>query len=173
MTTIEYRYTLPGLEDELQIQAMAFAWGMDALPNMILKDEAPGEPLAEGYYITNMPWEREVIEEHARGFAEYLVNEPEANDEKPLTNAPELYIEQVVKGYTEGYLFGMFALSRGLLELHHSLPKDDRFGASFAFALELKLKEPAITEPQDEREERMVDGAEQLKAIYKQFRRLN
>lgn len=59
---------------------------------------------------------------------------------------------------------------RNLMDL---LSPPETFHIALAFALELKLKESAIPEPEDEYDERILKGVERLKLIYKQYRRLN
>ncbi len=53
------------------------------------------------------------------------------------------------------------------------LSPQDMFHIALAFAWELKLKEPAISELGDEDDGCIMDGVEKLKAIHKQYRRLN
>lgn len=114
-------YTLPGDED-LDVQCMAYARGLNILPRMLFEQLPPGAAPPDTF-LTNMPRDEETIEKVAQDLSETLLSGPERQF---TTNSPALFRDLYTKGFVEGYRFGLYAVSHGLLELSYSLPPERR-----------------------------------------------
>lgn len=166
-TTIEYRYFLPG--DEMPIQAAAYAWGLCILPKLIFDQLSTTN---DGAMVRMTMREQFEIEQFARDLATKILDSPERNAEMTVTNNPSLYIAECIKGFTEGYLFGLFAVSRNMMDL--CLDPQHMFNIAVMFAWEIKMKEVAHLDTEDkETEKRIKDGVAKLHIIHNRYRQLN
>jgi hypothetical protein len=164
--TTTYHYQQPG-HDDLHVEVLGFASGLNTHPRTLFHSLPQGAPLPPAW-ITNLPQDGEEIESLAHEIANFRVS----SDEQ-LTTDTTLFIKHFTKAFVEGYRFELYASTKGLLNLLYPVSEDERYAYTFAFAWELKLKEPAIKAPKDEQEARIIEGAETIQGIYKQYRRLN
>src|SRR5690242_21917648 len=104
-------YTLPG-DESMDVQCMAYAHGLNILPRMLFEQLPPGAPLPDTF-LTNMPRDMETIVKVAQDLGETLLSGPERQF---TTNSPALFRELYSKGFGEGYRFGLYAVSHGLVE---------------------------------------------------------
>ena len=156
-------YTLPG-DEGLDVQCMAYAHGLNTLPRMLFEQLPPGAALPDTF-LTNMPRDIETIEKVAQDLSETLLSGP---DRQFTTNSPVVFHELYTRGYIEGYRFGLYAVSHGLVEWSYSLPPTRRYEFAFRFACErIKLELEPDSDP-------LMDNAlEKLRATYKRYQNLN
>ena len=156
-------YILPG-DDGEEVQCMAYAHGLNILPRMLFEKLPPGASLPDTF-LTNMPRDVATIEKVAQDLSDTLLSDPSGQF---TTNSPALFRELYSKGYSEGYRFGLYAVSHGFVELSYSLPPERRYEIALRFAYERIKHEP---EPNSDP---FMDGVlEKIRAIYKQYRTLN
>lgn len=156
-------YLLPG-DDGEEVQCMAYAHGLNILPRMLFEQLPPGAALPDTF-LTNMPRDVATIEKVAQDLSETLLSDPSGQF---TTNSPALFRELYSKGYREGYRFGLYAVSHGLVELSYSLPPERRYEFAYRFACERIKHEP---EPGSDP---FIDSAlEKLRATYKHYQALN
>jgi hypothetical protein len=156
-------YTLPG-DEGVDVQCMAYAHGLNILPHMLFEQLPPGGALPDTF-LTNMPRDVETIEKVAQDLSETLLSGPERQF---TTNSPAVFRGLYIRGYVEGYRFGLYAASHGLVELSYSLPPERRYEFAFRFACE-RIKH----ELEPDSDPCMDNALEQLRATYKRYQALN
>lgn len=156
-------YTLPG-EEGTDLQCMAYAHGLNILPRMLFEKLPPGAALPDTF-LTNMPRDMETIVRVAQDLGETLLSGPERQF---TTNSPTLFRELYTRGFVEGYRFGLYAVSHGLVEWSYALPSDRRYEFAYRFACE-RLK----NEPEPDSDPAMEDALAKLRATYKRYQALN
>jgi len=156
-------YTLPG-DEGLDVQCMAYAHGLNTLPRMLFEQLPPGVALPDTF-LTNMPRDIETIEKVAQDLSETLLSGPVRQF---TTNSPGVFHEFYTRGYIEGYRFGLYAVSHGLVEWSYSLPPTRRYEFAFRFACE-RIKH----ELEPDSDPLMDNALEKLRATYKRYQNLN
>ena len=156
-------YTLPGDED-LDVQCMAYAHGLNILPRMLF-EQLPRGAAPPDTFLTNMPGDAETIAKVAQDLSETLLSGPQRQF---TTNSPALFRELYTKGFVEGYRFGLYAVSHGLVEWSYALPPERRYDFAYRFACE-RIK----GEPEPDSDPAMEDALEQLRATHKRYQALN
>ena len=124
-------YALPG-DESLDVQCMAYAHGLNILSRMLFEQLPQGAALPDTF-LTNMPRDAETIAKVAQDLSETLLSGPERQF---TTNTPALFRELYTKGFVEGYRFGLFAVSHGLVEWSYALPPERRYDFAYRFACE-------------------------------------
>src|ERR1700730_2127267 len=114
-------YLLPG-DDGEEVQCMAYAHGLNILPRMLFEQLPRGAALPDTF-LTNTPRDAETIAKVAQDLSETLLSGPQRQF---TTNSPALFRELYTKGFVEGYRFGLYAVSHGLVEWSYALPPERR-----------------------------------------------
>lgn len=167
---VEPRFVLPGAEAD--VHAFAYSHGLDALPNVFFMQLPPGIPVA-GDYVLLGAGSPEEIEETIRGVTA-IVEAPELNEERPLTNSKALFRVHYANAFAEGYRFGLYAISHGLIHLLSLLPAERRYTLCYAFAWERFMGEsPYVGVPENEGERLMLQSLESLRELHKNYKALN
>ena len=158
------QYMLPG-DDGLEVQRMAYAHGLNTLPRMLFEKLPPGAALPDEFF-TNLPIDLASLESVARELSAALLSDPEGQFS---TNSPSVFRDLYVKGYTDGYRFGLYAVSHGFLQVSYSLPDSERrYELAHRFAWERVAHE---TLP--ESDPLLEEALEQVRAIYKRYTSLH
>jgi hypothetical protein len=156
-------YTLPG-DENLDVQCMAYAHGLNILPRMLFEQLPQGAALPDTFQ-TNMPRDAETIAKVAQDLSETLLSGPERQF---TTNSPALFRELYTTGFVEGYRFGLYAVSHGLVEWSYALPPERRYDFAYRFACE-RIK----GEPEPDSDPVMDDALEKLRTTHKRYQALN
>ena len=156
-------FTLPGDED-LDVQCMGYAHGLNILPRMLFEQLPRGAALPDTF-LTNMPRDAETIAKVALDLSETLLSGPQRQF---TTNSPALFRELYTRGFVEGYRFGLYAVSHGLVEWSYALPPERRYDFAYRFACE-RIK----GEPEPDTDPAIDDALEKLRATHKRYQALN
>ncbi len=159
-TTTSPQYILPG-DEGLEVQSMAYAHGLNTLPRLLFEQLPPGAALPDEFF-TNMPTDLARIESVARELSATLLSDPQGQF---TTNSPSVFRDLYVKGYTDGYRFGLYAVSHGFLQVSYALPDTERrYELAHRFAWERIAHE---TLP--ESDPLIEDALEQVRAIFQRY----